>query len=400
MDTRVQKISDFFRSMKKEKLHRQAIIYLLIVGIFGILVYYSERVNPESLFNNIWDGIWWGFVTISTTGYGDKFPMGIAGRMIGIIIMVSGLVITATISGTIASILVDRKLKEGQGLQKLNLEKHIVLCGWNLHGEKTLEGFQTLANRTKKRIDIALVNELSIETLNDLQFSYRTKLLNIEFVRGKFTQEQVLEKANVNKADSVIILADQSGDNTVSNADERTVLAVYTVTNMNPGARISVEIMNKQNEQHLKNTAVENIIVTGEFNTYMLVNAAVNPGIPQAAKEILNLNFGQMLSADEIPDVFIGKKFGETFKYFKKNKNSLLVGIVSMSKKLSIDDFLSDDPSSIDEFIKRKFAESEKDFFSDTGGKTQTILNPPWDYVITGNDRALIISEERERGIQ
>ena len=72
----------------------------------------------------------------------------------------------------------------------------------------------------------------------------------------------------------------------------------------------------------------------------------------------------------------------------------MLVGIISSSKKLSIDDFLSDDPSSIDEFIKRKFAEAERDYFADTGGKTQTILNPDWNYVINANDHALIIGEE------
>jgi voltage-gated potassium channel len=396
MNKRIQKLIDFLQSMRKEKIHRQAIIYMLIVLFCGILVYFAELIeNPDTLYKNVWDGIWWGFVTISTTGYGDKFPTSILGRIIGILIMLSGLVLTVTISGTIASIMVDRKLKEGQGLQKLNLTDHIVICGWNTHGDKILEGFQTLANRTKRKTSVVLVSELSIENLNELQFTYRTKLLDIEIIRGKFTQEQVLDKASIEKAQSVIILADQSGENTLDNADERTILAVYTVSNVNPSAHISVELTNKQNEQHLKNTSVENMIVTGEFNSYMLVNAALNPGIPQAAKEILNLNFGNMLSASNMPNDLVGKKFSDAFGFFKEKRNTMLVGIISTSKKLSIDDFLSDDPSSIDEFIKRKFAESERDYFVDTGGKTQTIINPAWDYVISENDKALIIGDER-----
>jgi len=388
------RISDFLASMKRENLHRQAIIYLLIVIIFGTLVYFFEKKSGESLYKNVWDGIWWGFVTISTVGYGDKFPITIMGRITGIFIMLSGMVVTVIISGTIASILVDRKLKEGQGLQKLNLTGHIVLCGWNANGDKILEGFQTLAARTKSKISVVLVNELSIEILNDLQFSYTTKHLTIDIVRGKFTQEQVLDKANISKAQSVIILADHSADNTLANADERTILAVYTVANLNPSAHISVEILNKQNEQHLKNTSVENIIVTGDFNSFLLVHSAVNPGIPQAAKEIMNLSYGNMLSSETIPSEYIGKTFGDTFSFFKTKKNRMLVGIISSSKKLSIDDFLSEDPSSIDEFIKRKFAEAERDYFADTGGKTQTILNPDWNYVIGANDHALIIGEE------
>jgi voltage-gated potassium channel len=389
-------IADLFSALKREKLHRQVIIYFLIVFICGTLVYFFERGEAQSLYKNIWDGIWWGFVTISTTGYGDKFPISTLGRISGIFIMLAGMVVTVTISGTIASILVDRKLKEGQGLQKLNTTGHIVVCGWNSHGDKILEGFQTLANKSKQKMSVVLVNELPIEQLNEVQFSYASKNLSIEIVRGKFTQQPVLEKANIAKAESVIILADVTDENGTANADERTILAVYTVSNMNPSAHISVEIINKQNEQHLKNTPVENIVVTGDFNSFLLAHSAVNPGIPQAAKEIMNLNFGNTLSSVPFPHELVGKKFSDAFGYFKTNKDILLIGIVSVSKKLSIDSFLSDDPSSIDEFIKRKFAESERDYFADTGGKTQTILNPPWDYEIANNDQALIIGEEKK----
>ena len=41
-----------------------------------------------------------------------------------------------------------------------------------------------------------------------------------DFVRGAFTQEQILDKASISKAESVIILADNSGENTLANADE------------------------------------------------------------------------------------------------------------------------------------------------------------------------------------
>ena len=61
-----------------------------------------------------------------------------------------------------------------------------------------------------------------------------------------------------------------------------------------------------------------------------------------------------------------GKKLSEETKRkisesLKNKKKTILVGIIAETKKLSIEDFISDDPSAIDEFIKRKFAESEKD---------------------------------------
>ncbi|HQO03509.1 MAG TPA: hypothetical protein PLI62_14700 [Spirochaetota bacterium] len=82
---------------------------------------------------------------------------------------------------------------------------------------------------------------------------------------------------------------------------------------------------------------------------------------------------------------------------FREKDKSILIGIISETKKLTIDDFLSDDPSSIDDFIKRKFEESEKDLFEDTGGNIGVIINPGWDYCICENDKAIVIGEVKSR---
>lgn len=388
-----RRILDVYDMLRKEKLPRLLTSLLVIIALLGAAGYYVEHRNPDALIKSIGDGIWWGFVTISTTGYGDKYPITWAGRIIGIIMMGSGMVLTIIISGIIASILVDRKMKEGKGLQKINIGNHIIICGWNQNGEKVLQGFQTLCEKLKTKLDIVLINELEIEISNEFQFTYNAKYLSIEFIRGNFTHEQVLEKANIRKAKSVIIMADTSGENSISNADERTVLAAYTITNLNPGAKISVELVKQQNEQYLKRTGITSSIINGEFNSFLLVNSALYPGVSQAVKEMLSFSLGREISTRPISSSLVGKNFELLFKHIKDKENSLLIGIISETKKLSIDDFLTEDPSAIDDFIKRKFAESELDYFADTGGKLNVMVNPGWDYVIKDNDKALVIGE-------
>lgn len=377
----------------KERVHRLILSFVFIVSIFGSLAYYFEAKNPEALIRSVWDGIWWGIVTITTVGYGDKYPLTWAGKLMGVVIMGSGVILTIIISGTIASVLVERKMKEGRGLQKVNMTDHIIICGWNQSGNRILNDIQALTNKTKEKIDIALINELETEVFNELQFTYSTKLLTIDVVRGNYTQEQVLDKANIRKAKAVMILADQSGENTLQNADERSVLAAYTITNLNPGARTSVELINPQNEQHLKRTNVDSIIINGEYNSFLMVNAVLYPGVPQAVKEIMNFDFVNDITIRPIPPHYIGKTFNDLFNHFRERDHSILFGIISETKKLSIENFLSEDPSSIDEFIKRKFAESEKDYFADTGGKRSVMINPGWNYVIGETDRAIVIGE-------
>ncbi len=394
---KVRRIADIYDTLKKEKVHKLILSLLAVVTVFGTSVFFLEHQNPNSLIKSIGDGIWWGFVTISTTGYGDEYPVTWAGRIMGILLMGSGMVLTIIISGTIASILVERKMKEGKGLQTINIIDHIVLCGWNENGVRILQGFRSVSEKSKKKIPIVLVNELEIDTVNELQFTYASKLLEIDFIRGNFTHEPVLEKANIRKANSIILLADESGENSLTNADERVVLAAYTISNVNPGARISAEIMNPQNEQYLKRTNVESVVVNREYNSFLLINSALYPGVPQAVKEIMSFNLEKGITSRPIPAHLVGKKFHELFTLFREKENSLLIGVISETKKLSIDDFLSEDPSSIDEFIKRKFAESELDYFADTGGKLNVMVNPGWDYIIKENEKALVIGEAKAK---
>ena len=390
---RLRLVADLYDTLKKERVPRLIFLLFAIVTVFGIAAFLVEQRDPQPLIRTIGDGIWWGVVTITTTGYGDKVPVTWAGRLIGILIMGSGMILVTIISGTIASILVERKMKEGKGLQTIKTADHIIICGWNSNGDKLLRGFQHAAEKSKKKYTIVLINELETDQLNELQFAYGSKNLEIDFIKGNFTHEQVLEKANVRKAMSVILMADESGGNTTANADERVVLAAYTVSNLNPGARISAELLNAHNEQYLKRTSVSSIIINGEFNSFLLINSALYPGVPQAVKELLSFGQGKDIAARPVPPQFVGKDFQALFNFFKEKENVILIGIISESKKLSIDDFLSEDPSSIDDFIKRKFAESEMDYFADTGGKLNVMLNPGWTYLIKENESALVVGE-------
>ena len=142
---RLRLVADLYDTLKKERVPRLIFLLFAIVTVFGIAAFLVEQRDPQPLIRTIGDGIWWGVVTITTTGYGDKVPVTWAGRIIGILIMGSGMILVTIISGTIASILVERKMKEGKGLQTIKTADHIIICGWNSNGDKLLRGFQHAA---------------------------------------------------------------------------------------------------------------------------------------------------------------------------------------------------------------------------------------------------------------
>jgi len=71
-----------------------------VVFIFGSSAYLLEHaVNPA--FGEIADGLWWAFVTLTTVGYGDIYPVTAGGRIVGVFTMIFGI---ATYSLMIANL--------------------------------------------------------------------------------------------------------------------------------------------------------------------------------------------------------------------------------------------------------------------------------------------------------
>jgi voltage-gated potassium channel len=62
----------------------------LVVLVCGVLEYHYENPAKGSNINTLGDGLWWGVVTISTVGYGDKYPITPEGRSIAIALMMLG----------------------------------------------------------------------------------------------------------------------------------------------------------------------------------------------------------------------------------------------------------------------------------------------------------------------
>jgi len=62
---------------------------------------------PESNIKTAGDAIWWAFVTITTVGYGDRFPVTSAGRIIAAFLMITGVALFGTFTGFVAAWFMD-----------------------------------------------------------------------------------------------------------------------------------------------------------------------------------------------------------------------------------------------------------------------------------------------------
>jgi hypothetical protein len=78
-----------------------AILLVLQFGSIAILV--TERASPESNIQTASDALWWVFVSITTVGYGDRFPVTDLGRLVGVVTLTLGVGLFGVVTGYIAN---------------------------------------------------------------------------------------------------------------------------------------------------------------------------------------------------------------------------------------------------------------------------------------------------------
>jgi voltage-gated potassium channel len=78
------------------------VTFLLLVVFSSIGILLCES-GPGANISNAEDAIWWSVTTITTVGYGDKYPITTEGRIIAMVLMFAGVGLFGTLSGLIAS---------------------------------------------------------------------------------------------------------------------------------------------------------------------------------------------------------------------------------------------------------------------------------------------------------
>jgi voltage-gated potassium channel len=96
------------RNKKQSALTSVALISFLMVVFSSIAILQFEK-DINSNIKTAEDAIWWSYVTITTVGYGDKFPITTEGRIIGAILMTTGVGIFGTFTALVSSWFIDKK---------------------------------------------------------------------------------------------------------------------------------------------------------------------------------------------------------------------------------------------------------------------------------------------------
>lgn len=377
----------FFRTLRRERVFHLFLGVLGLIGAGTLGFFFSEtQITPWT--TRLGRSAWWAIVTLTTVGYGDVVPETAAGRLVGVGLMFGGILMLSLLTATIASVFVERKFRRERGLEAVKAERHLLILGWNHDGVRLLD---QLMRRLPHDLPVVLVNQLPAEQLENLKGKYPAH--DFSYVWGDITREDILRKANVSRASKAILLAGRQEDETAAQVDQRILLTALTLKSLNPKIRILAELHLPENRPYLERAGVEEVLIRGQYDSSLLAGAVAAPGVYRLFASLLT-GEGQDLWTVEIPARFHGRPVKELSRHLKEQHQALLIGLYSEGRALSLEDLLTGQPSAIDEFIRRKFAETGMTHLFGRS-KVDVQVNPPDDQILVSRQYAVVIAASR-----
>jgi voltage-gated potassium channel len=251
---------------------------------------------------------WWYFlVTSATVGYGDVFPVSTGGRIVGVYVIVGGIVTLTLLFTQLAAALQSVRGRRLRGVVPLDLSDHVVLLGYwperteRIVGELTAEG----------RFQVALCawGDVAENPLPDRP--------EVHFVRGDLTHEDVMTRACVQRARTVVI--DGRDDN-------ETLAIAVAVDHANPGVHLVAALRDLGRRENLRYVNPEVQAVQWHM-PFLLTEEASDPGITQVYNDLMSSGGHGNTYSLRVPGAFPHRTFGECQTHFGRTFGATVLAL-------------------------------------------------------------------------
>jgi voltage-gated potassium channel len=248
-----------------------------------------------------------------------------------------------------------------------------------------------LLKRLPPAIPVALINKAAPEQMDAVREKYPQH--TVLYLRGDYSREEILMKANVQMAIKAIILADRQPGETAAQVDQRTLFTALTLKAVHAKIRIMAELLRPENRSYLERAGAEQVLIRGQYDSSLLAGAIASPALFRVYTSLL-MGEGQTLWEVAVPSQFFGRPLGEFAAYLQEQHQGILIGLYTEGRALSLEDLLSEEPSAIDDFIRRKFAQTKMTHLL---GRTKVDyqINPPHTQTLGPQQHAVVIAPQR-----
>jgi voltage-gated potassium channel len=90
-------------SQRRESAFLASLLLALLLVVSCSIAILQFEIPAGGNIASAEDAIWWAITTLTTVGYGDRYPVTSEGRLVAVFLMVSGVGLFGTVSGLVAS---------------------------------------------------------------------------------------------------------------------------------------------------------------------------------------------------------------------------------------------------------------------------------------------------------
>jgi voltage-gated potassium channel len=96
-------LTHFVVGRRAESAFLASMLVALLLLVSGSIAVLEFEIPGGGNITNAEDAMWWAVSTMSTVGYGDRFPITSEGRLVAFFLMAAGVGLFGTVSGAVAS---------------------------------------------------------------------------------------------------------------------------------------------------------------------------------------------------------------------------------------------------------------------------------------------------------
>lgn len=299
---------------KRTKLPTYIAIGITIYALLLILLVQIENGAEGSNLKSLDDAVWYSLVTLTTVGYGDRFPVTTTGRLIGFAFLLGSLGILGFLIGEINKNLIERRERRRMGFDGTTFKGHIVIVGWNDFARsitrQLIGADRQVAIITNKKDDIDLIYE---GFPNKPVFVLFTELNNI----SQFN--------NVNIQESFVVFLN-AGDDTDK------LISILNLKKQFPNLQYLVTLDNPDLKDTFQSAGVTYALSKNEIASKLIASFIFEPDVAAFSNDLMSstesaghFDLQQYRVLEKNP--FANKTYGDAFWDIKKNYGSLLLGI-------------------------------------------------------------------------
>ncbi|MFN7252345.1 MAG: potassium channel family protein [Anaerobacillus sp.] len=287
---------------------RLFLMVAFLVVTAGVTIHYIE---PDT-FPTVFEGIWWAIVTASTVGYGDYTPVTNVGRFLAFLVILFGIGVVSFFVTSLASTAITTRNAFKHGELSFKKDGHYVVIGWNERAKNTIAQLQQLNDR----LDIVLIDQ----TMKQCPINNNM----IHFIRGNPLEDKTLERANIEKAHTVVITANLHGHE--AEADAKSIITLLAIKGLNTNIYSIVELLTPEQKNNCLRAGADEIIETSLLSSLAMVNSTLYHGITKIIYQLLDHQNDHMLLYDEVEKQFVTKTYCDCLLHYE-GKSKLIIGL-------------------------------------------------------------------------